>query len=79
MSLCNWLLNFHFLINRNDKTPIDKNLVTLEFESDPTAEVLARFIAERSQVEISKYDKRLNVMSVTIWESENSRASYIKT
>ena len=43
---------------------------------NPSSENIAEFIAVKVQEEIYKIDDRLNVESVTIWESHTSRCTY---
>ena len=55
--------------NLNDIAPFDKE--------NPSAENIAKFIATEAQTKLNNLREGLRVQSVTVWESDTSRCTYL--
>jgi 6-pyruvoyltetrahydropterin/6-carboxytetrahydropterin synthase len=65
-------------VNKIMKELDHKYLNEIEIFNDkqPTSERIAIYIAEKLQAYLSKLDEKVNVSSVTAWESEDASATY---
>ncbi len=56
-----------------------RNLNDLDYfsENNPSSENIARYIAEKLIIKLAEINKSLSIDSVTVWESDNSRCTYI--
>ncbi|HOK02337.1 MAG TPA: 6-carboxytetrahydropterin synthase QueD [Spirochaetota bacterium] len=55
--------------NLNDIAPFDKE--------NPSSENIAKFIATEAQTKLNNLREGLRVQSVTVWESDTSRCTYL--
>lgn len=68
-------------LNRCDKEHVEQIDCDLHtFDCDPTSEVLCQFLYNKLKNELLKIEeyKDIHVQSISIWETENSKSTYLE-
>lgn len=66
------------LLNDNDpmKYEFDKTFRNITFVGDPTAETLCKYFFEKISIDLKAASPYLQLLSVSIWENDDSKAKY---
>ena len=76
--LDNW--DHALILNETDANSFESKDIcerVITIDTDPTAESLCELLYSGLELELKDYDPELKLISVSIWENENSKATYV--